>query len=164
MSVATNAEVTSAARLRLALTRVIRTLRRHGESSLTPSLRFTDNDVTLSTGSYACWTGLGAFLSIASPGAVMVTGNRVIVPSYQTFACALLLPIGCVVSGNLFAQIVAPATGVASVPALGLLTSNPAIMVGSNVCSFWEYVFPDAGNARVTQLATKTWDFLNTTL
>jgi|ERR1700677_2575511 DNA-binding MarR family transcriptional regulator len=37
MSVATNAEVTSAARLRLALTRVIRTLRRHGESSLTPS-------------------------------------------------------------------------------------------------------------------------------
>jgi DNA-binding MarR family transcriptional regulator len=37
MSVATNAEVTSAARLRLALTRVIRALRRHGESSLTPS-------------------------------------------------------------------------------------------------------------------------------
>jgi len=86
--------------------------------------------------------------------------------SASTFGAgnALLLPIGCVVSGNLFAQIVAPATGVASVPALGLLTSNPAIMVGSNVCSFWEYVFPDAGNARVTQLATKTWDFLNTTL
>jgi DNA-binding MarR family transcriptional regulator len=37
MSVATNADVTSAARLRLALTRVIRALRRHGESSLTPS-------------------------------------------------------------------------------------------------------------------------------
>src|ERR1700677_3213508 len=37
MSVATNAEVTSAARLRLALTRVIRALRRHGDSSLTPS-------------------------------------------------------------------------------------------------------------------------------
>lgn len=37
MSVATNADVTSAARLRLALTRVMRALRRHGESSLTPS-------------------------------------------------------------------------------------------------------------------------------
>jgi DNA-binding MarR family transcriptional regulator len=37
VSVATNADVTSAARLRLALTRVIRALRRHGESSLTPS-------------------------------------------------------------------------------------------------------------------------------
>jgi DNA-binding MarR family transcriptional regulator len=37
MSVATNAEVSSAARLRLALTRVIRALRRHGDSSLTPS-------------------------------------------------------------------------------------------------------------------------------
>ena len=145
----------------------IRVLSAYAESTqpkLTPSLRFTDNDVTLSTGSYACWTGLGVFLSVASPGAVMVTGNKVVVPSYQTFACALLLPIGCVVSGNLFAQIVAPPQGATSVPALGLLTSNPAIMVGSNVCSFWEYVFPDAGNARVTQLATTTWDFLNTTL
>jgi len=37
MSVATNAEVSSAARLRLALTRVLRALRRHGDSSLTPS-------------------------------------------------------------------------------------------------------------------------------
>lgn len=37
MSVATNEEVSSAARLRLALTRVLRALRRHGDSSLTPS-------------------------------------------------------------------------------------------------------------------------------
>jgi DNA-binding MarR family transcriptional regulator len=37
MSVDTNTEVSSAARLRLALTRVIRALRRHGDSSLTPS-------------------------------------------------------------------------------------------------------------------------------
>jgi DNA-binding MarR family transcriptional regulator len=37
MSVETNVEVSSAARLRLALTRVIRALRRHGDSSLTPS-------------------------------------------------------------------------------------------------------------------------------
>ncbi len=37
MSVTTNSEVASAARLRLALTRVIRALRRHGDSSLTPS-------------------------------------------------------------------------------------------------------------------------------
>jgi DNA-binding MarR family transcriptional regulator len=37
MSLATNAEVSSAARLRLALTRVLRALRRHGDSSLTPS-------------------------------------------------------------------------------------------------------------------------------
>jgi DNA-binding MarR family transcriptional regulator len=37
MSVDTSAEVSSAARLRLALTRVIRALRRHGDSSLTPS-------------------------------------------------------------------------------------------------------------------------------
>ena len=37
MSVATNTDVSSAARLRLALTRVIRALRRHGHSSLTPS-------------------------------------------------------------------------------------------------------------------------------
>jgi DNA-binding MarR family transcriptional regulator len=37
MSVAANAEVSSAVRLRLALTRVLRALRRHGDSSLTPS-------------------------------------------------------------------------------------------------------------------------------
>jgi DNA-binding MarR family transcriptional regulator len=37
MSVAANTDVSSAARLRLALTRVIRALRRHGDSSLTPS-------------------------------------------------------------------------------------------------------------------------------
>ncbi len=37
MSVTANAEVSSAARLRLALTRVLRALRRHGDSSLTPS-------------------------------------------------------------------------------------------------------------------------------
>jgi DNA-binding MarR family transcriptional regulator len=37
MSVATNEEVSSAARLRLALNRVLRALRRHGDSSLTPS-------------------------------------------------------------------------------------------------------------------------------
>lgn len=37
MSVDTSAEVSSAARLRLALTRVLRALRRHGDSSLTPS-------------------------------------------------------------------------------------------------------------------------------
>jgi DNA-binding MarR family transcriptional regulator len=37
MSVAANTEVSNAARLRLALTRVIRALRRHGDSSLTPS-------------------------------------------------------------------------------------------------------------------------------
>jgi hypothetical protein len=145
----------------------IKTIAAYAEAAqkkLTPSLRFTDNDVTLSTGPYTCWTGLGAFLSVAAPGAVMATGNKVIVPSYLTFACALLLPAGCVVSGNLFAQLVAPAEQAASVPALGLLASNPAIMVGSNVCSFWEFVFPAAGNARVTQAATTTWDFLNTTL
>jgi DNA-binding MarR family transcriptional regulator len=37
MSVTTKVEASSAARLRLALTRVIRALRRHGDSSLTPS-------------------------------------------------------------------------------------------------------------------------------
>jgi DNA-binding MarR family transcriptional regulator len=37
MSIDITAEVSSAARLRLALTRVIRALRRHGDSSLTPS-------------------------------------------------------------------------------------------------------------------------------
>ncbi|MGH3733034.1 MAG: MarR family winged helix-turn-helix transcriptional regulator [Acidimicrobiales bacterium] len=37
MSVSTNTEVSNAARLRLALTRVVRALRRHGGSSLTPS-------------------------------------------------------------------------------------------------------------------------------
>lgn len=37
MSVVANSEVSSAARLRLALTRVLRALRRHGDSSLTPS-------------------------------------------------------------------------------------------------------------------------------
>jgi DNA-binding MarR family transcriptional regulator len=37
MIVATNEEVSSAARLRLALNRVLRALRRHGDSSLTPS-------------------------------------------------------------------------------------------------------------------------------
>ncbi|MGB8179721.1 MAG: MarR family transcriptional regulator [Acidimicrobiales bacterium] len=37
MSVTANAEVSSAARLRLALTRVLRALRRHGDSGLTPS-------------------------------------------------------------------------------------------------------------------------------
>jgi DNA-binding MarR family transcriptional regulator len=37
MSVTSNVDTTSGARLRLALTRVLRTLRRHGRSSLTPS-------------------------------------------------------------------------------------------------------------------------------
>jgi DNA-binding MarR family transcriptional regulator len=37
MTVTTNVDTTSGARLRLALTRVLRTLRRHGGSSLTPS-------------------------------------------------------------------------------------------------------------------------------
>jgi DNA-binding MarR family transcriptional regulator len=37
MSVATNVDTTSGARLRLALTRVLRALRRHGRSSLTPT-------------------------------------------------------------------------------------------------------------------------------
>ena len=37
MTVTTSVDTTSGARLRLALTRVLRTLRRHGESSLTPS-------------------------------------------------------------------------------------------------------------------------------
>jgi DNA-binding MarR family transcriptional regulator len=37
MSVAANVETSSGARLRLALSRVLRTLRRHGESSLTAS-------------------------------------------------------------------------------------------------------------------------------
>jgi DNA-binding MarR family transcriptional regulator len=37
MTVTTNVDTTSGARLRLALTRVLRALRRHGRSSLTPS-------------------------------------------------------------------------------------------------------------------------------
>ena len=133
------------------------------ETKLTTAIRFTDNEVTLTAGSYTSWLGLGALLSPQQAGTVMATGNRVIVPDSQSAACGLLFPAGAVVTGNLFAQLALAPRELASVPCLVLIATLPAIMAGSNMVSFTELVAPGAGNARPTQPATTSWDFLNTT-
>jgi len=144
----------------------VKTLSAYAEAqqpNLTPMLRFTGNDVTLSAGSYPCWVGIAALLSIKAPSSVMVCGNRSLVPTTASFACALVLEAGAVVTGNLFGQLQAATDTRTLQPAFGLLAGTPEIMVGANLISRSEYVFPAAGNARTALGATTSWDFLNTT-
>jgi hypothetical protein len=45
-------------------------------AQLSPALRFTDNEVTLSSNITTPWVGIGAILSPDEPGSVIVSGNR----------------------------------------------------------------------------------------
>jgi hypothetical protein len=128
------------------------------ERQLTPALRFTDNEVTLTSGIITPWVGIGAILSPDQPGSVIVSGNRVVVPDATTAACGMLFPFGAVVTGNLFAQLALTPEGSAPTSSLILITNSPAIMVAANVISFLELVLPE----RSTQAAPTTWEFLNT--
>ena len=128
---------------------------------LTPALRIEDNEVSLTDDVTTPWIGLAALLSPDEPGSVIVNGNRVVVPDAATIACGVTFPAGAVVSGNLFAQLVAAPAGAVGLPSLVVISRSPAIMVGSNLASFTEWVAPP----RPLQpgLATTSWDFLNTT-
>jgi hypothetical protein len=128
------------------------------ERQLTPALRFTDNEVTLTSGMTTPWVGIGAILSPDEPGSVIVSGNRVVVPDATTAACGMLFPAGAVVTGNIFAQLAAAPEGATATWSLILITNSPAIMVSANVIGFFELVLP----ARTTQAATTSWEFLNT--
>ncbi len=98
-------------------------------------------------------------LSPAEPGSVMVLGNRVAVPDASIVACALLMPAGAVVSGNLFVQQTPAGKKSTPLPCLIVLTDSPAIMVSANVASFFELIVP----VRATQATTTSWEFLETT-
>jgi hypothetical protein len=128
------------------------------EVKLTPALRIEDNEVTLTSNVTTPWVGIGVVLSLDEPGSVMISGNRVAVPDASIMACALLLPAAAVVEGNLLAQLALAPAATQPLPCLMLLTTSPAIMVGSNMISFVELVLP----ARTSQAATTSWEFLNT--
>jgi hypothetical protein len=129
------------------------------EVKLTPALRIEDNEITLTARAAALLLGIDVILSLREPGSVIVSGNRVVVPDATAVACALLFPVGAVVTGNLFAQLRAAPDGGTALPSLIVVTESPAIMVSANVASYTEYIVP----ARASQAATTSWEFLETT-
>jgi hypothetical protein len=127
------------------------------QRDLTPALRLEDNEVTLSATSTTPWVGIAAVLSADEPGSAIVSGNRVVTPDTATVACAVMLPLSAVVTGNLFVQLGTRRDGGSAAPSLVVLTASPLIMVASNVVTqMGEYVRP----LRTTTPAPG-WDFLN---
>jgi hypothetical protein len=127
------------------------------ESTLTPAIRFEDNEITITTDFGTPWVGLGLVLSADEPGSVIVSGNRVVVPDTNTVACGLLLPAGAVVTGNLLVQLGKP-DYYRGAPCLFLATGSLAVSVASNVIVASAFVIPVAA----APTGVTIWQLLNT--